>query len=71
MKSPNITPKEAARSKTVSQPPMPGLEIEPQSEEECLESAEAHDLRRESGHSRKNERHMPEKANQIKPRPQS
>ena len=67
MKSPNINHKETARSKKVSQPRVPELEIEPKSAEECLESAEAHDLRRESGHSRKNERHVPEKANQVKP----
>jgi|GEM_PF-5624049 len=67
MKSPNLTPKETAAPKTVSKPLKPGLEMEPEAAEERLEATQAHDLRRESGHSRKNERHMPEKMNQVRP----
>ena len=43
--------------KIVLQPPGAQAEPEPGSEETCMESLAAHDLGRESGHTRKNERH--------------
>jgi hypothetical protein len=38
-------------------PPGKPAELKPDSEETCLESLAAHDLRRDSGHTRKTERH--------------
>jgi hypothetical protein len=71
MKSPDSNKTEAADKKTVSPISIPLQELEPEFAEERIETAEAHDIRREAGHSRKNERHVPERSNQVQPHEKS
>lgn len=67
MKSKIDTGKKNENLKSDQKSQAPKVELKPTSVDESFESTQAHDLRRASGHSNKNERHTPQHPTNVDP----